>query len=539
MFDEFPDSASCADLDDAAVVAAIEYCTRTVAIAAAHRLAFIAELTSRRYDEEWDIAEDACGAWDSAAAEVSAASGISQGRASTDMEVGAALSTQLPQVGALLMAGGISEYLARIIVNRTSLVQDPELLTQLDTALTQAAVCWGGLSKKKLESAIDVLVDRYDPGALKHTRTSLRGRGIWFGHSDSGTTEISGRLPSADAALADRRLTTMATGVCKEDPRTFEQRRADALGAFGAGSFHLACLCGRTDCPNSADDGRASNVAINIYAEAAAVAAQPDPFEHGEGPLPEDDTESAGGPTTEGDSATVGDDEAEPVTAPCDRDDAAARRDSGSDIAAVAHADKPARAPAGVIPGFGIVPASLLAAMIARGAKVRFLQSPALDPEPQYRPLTALDEWVRGRDLTCRFPNCDRPAQFCDWDHTVPYPAGPTHASGGKMLCRKHHLLKTFWSGWSDVQYPDGTVVWTTPAGRAYTTKPGSSLFFPGVNTTSAAISTGIPTPEPVDKSAMMPRRKRSRARERAYRTRAERALNDAHVAERNQPPPF
>jgi hypothetical protein len=37
----------------------------------------------------------------------------------------------------------------------------------------------------------------------------------------------------------------------------------------------------------------------------------------------------------------------------------------------------------------------------------------------------------------------------------------------------------------------------------------------------------------------MMPRRRRTREQDRAYRIDAERALNDAHVAERNKPPPF
>ncbi|MDT5348225.1 MAG: hypothetical protein QOH91_1512 [Mycobacterium sp.] len=37
----------------------------------------------------------------------------------------------------------------------------------------------------------------------------------------------------------------------------------------------------------------------------------------------------------------------------------------------------------------------------------------------------------------------------------------------------------------------------------------------------------------------MMPIRRRTRQRDRDYRIDAERALNVAHVAERNQPPPF
>ena len=50
--------------------------------------------------------------------------------------------------------------------------------------------------------------------------------------------------------------------------------------------------------------------------------------------------------------------------------------------------------------------------------------------------------------------DCDRPAEASDIDHTIPYPAGPTHPSNLKALCRFHHLLKTF-HGWTDHQYPD------------------------------------------------------------------------------------
>ena len=49
-------------------------------------------------------------------------------------------------------------------------------------------------------------------------------------------------------------------------------------------------------------------------------------------------------------------------------------------------------------------------------------------------------------------------------------------------LCRKHHLLKTFWTGpdgWTDQQHPDGTITWTSPSGRTYTTYPGSRILFP------------------------------------------------------------
>jgi hypothetical protein len=124
--------------------------------------------------------------------------------------------------------------------------------------------------------------------------------------------------------------------------------------------------------------------------------------------------------------------------------------------------------------------------------------------------------------------------------HTLPYPLGPTHASNLKCLCRKHHLLKTFWTAWRDQQLPDGTVIWTSPSGHTYTTHPGSRLLFPSLCLPTGELPTA-PRAErpPGDRTIMMPTRRRTREQDRAKRIHAERALNDAHVAERNRPPPF
>jgi hypothetical protein len=80
---------------------------------------------------------------------------------------------------------------------------------------------------------------------------------------------------------------------------------------------------------------------------------------------------------------------------------------------------------AALIFGGGIVPTPLLAEFIARGAKLGPVVAPKPEPEPRYRPSTALDEFVRVRDMTCRAPGCDRPAMYADIDHTVPTPRVP------------------------------------------------------------------------------------------------------------------
>src|ERR1700694_1374167 len=59
----------------------------------------------------------------------------------------------------------------------------------------------------------------------------------------SGMSWIEGKLFSHDAAALDERLDEMARAVCAADPRTREQRRADALGALAQGGDRLTCGC--------------------------------------------------------------------------------------------------------------------------------------------------------------------------------------------------------------------------------------------------------------------------------------------------------
>jgi hypothetical protein len=103
---------------------------------------------------------------------------------------------------------------------------------------------------------------------------------------------------------------------------------------------------------------------------------------------------------------------------------------------------------------------------------------------------------------------------------------------------RKHHLVKTFW-GWRDTQLPDGTLILTSPSGHTYVTTPGSALLFP-----SLCLSTGgMPAPEADlppdycgDRTAMMPKRRRTRAQNRAHRIATERRQNrNARQARRTE----
>jgi hypothetical protein len=261
--------------------------------------------------------------------------------------------------------------------DRTLLVLDDEILAQLDTALAEQATSWGPLSKNKLIQSADRLVDEHDPAAVRRTQTSARSRDVTIGDPDdeAGTASIWGRLYNTDAALLDRRLTAMAKAVCKDDPRTQPQRRADALGALAAGADHLACTCGRPDCPR-----RRRWPGLPHHGPHRGRPARP-----GRRTRPRNERR-----TTRTRRSGTG-----RAAAPGSRSEAWGRNRAR---AATGRADP-------------------------RGAKVRHVQQPGNDPEPGYRSSTALAEFVRTRDLTCRFPGCDRPAELTDIDHTIAWPA--------------------------------------------------------------------------------------------------------------------
>jgi hypothetical protein len=88
--------------------------------------------------------------------------------------------------------------------------------------------------------------------------------------------------------------------------------------------------------------------------------------------------------------------------------------------------------------------------------------------------------------------------------------------------------VKTFW-GWHDQQLPDGTIILTSPSGHTYVTTPGSALLFPSLCRPTgelASLETGPSVDHCGDRTAMMPRRRRTRQQDRAHRVSAERRQN-------------
>ncbi len=508
MFDEsMPEPDQLAGLSDAELIDAARATTRAENAACARKLAVMAELFIRRTalpaDERelWWIDPEAA-----VTAELAAAHNITQGLALHQAHRGVVLRDRLPKIAALFFAGLISDLLVRAIVNRTYLITDPDLMAAVDADLAAEILGWGPLSVKKTRTAIDAIVERHDPGALRQSRQAETTRDVQFGNPGDapGFTTVYARMFACDAAAAERTLTQMIYSVCEADPRTLDERRNDAFAALQTGLTTPACQCGADECPAGTQPRPQRDTTIYVITDATE---KPDEM-----------------------VAT------EPESPPAQGTGVAPKRRPS--------APKPAQSRSGYVFGAGIMPAPLLEVLLD-GAKVREIIHPGqCKPEPRYIPSRALADFIRCRDLTCRFPGCDKPATDADIDHTVPHPVGPTHPSNLKCLCRFHHLLKTFWvgaTGWHDRQYPDGTVVWTAPTGHTYTTYPGSRLLFPALCKPTATLWTGDPPRVEIGEGHddPMPRRRNTRAYNRRRAITAERTLNDPLAAEHDKPPPF
>jgi hypothetical protein len=90
--------------------------------------------------------------------------------------------------------------------------------------------------------------------------------------------------------------------------------------------------------------------------------------------------------------------------------------------------------------------------------------------EDRYVPSRKLKHLLRARSQTRTAPACNAQAQYCDIDHTVPYPDGPTCECNTNPKCRRHHRTKQA-PGWNATQPAPDTSTWITPSGRTHSTR--------------------------------------------------------------------
>ncbi len=470
----------------AALVDGIAAFTRLENRAVGAQLEGIGELFAYRLSRCSETQDCAIDTMAAVAAEVGAALRISQGMAESRLRYARAMRERLPKVGELFKAGDLDYRGFQTIVFHTDLITDAAVLAAVDAELGVKVPLWPSLSRGRLGAAVARVVARADADAVRRRTQRQAGRqvSIWEGHD--GLSHLEGTLLTPDARALDQRLAALAATVCDHDPRTRDQRRADALGALAAGADRLGCGCGRQECA-AGKRPAAGPVVIHVIAEQATL-------------------------------------------------------------------DGAGSAPASLVGADGLITPELIAQLATSAKLVPLIHPGHAAPENGYVPSTALADFVRCRDLTCRWPGCDEPAVHCDIDHSIPYAqGGTTHAGNLNCKCRTHHLVKTF-LGWQEQQLADGTLIFTSPAGHTYITTPGSALLFPSL---CHAVG-GMPAPEadpPRDyraqRTAMMPKRTRTRAQNRAHRIATERRHNRearqaTHAAQTgpappdgDEPPPF
>ncbi len=444
------------------LIGEIEASQRQESALMARRCAAIASLLWWRIEESGEVDPDLgysmISGFARTTAEVSAAMNMSPMGATHLVGQAEALDTRLPKVAALLAAGGTDWRTVQVIIARTELVSD-SLIDRLDASLAERIARWQCWSRRRIINAVDAAVRVIDPDAAKERRVRADDEAhVSVTPLPDGMAEVRGKLNATAGALFDKCLSEMATSVCAKDSRTIAKRRADAVEALCEGRG-LRCDCGQPECPARGSETEPAAGTVQTVINVIATEA-----------------------TVTGES------------------------------------DQP-----GYLEGYGVIDAEQVREL-AEKATLLPVECPPVRAAGalRYQPSAALERLVRSRDVTCRFPGCDRKAWFCDLDHTSPFNhANP--AAGGLTVpwnlacyCREHHRLKTFHGGpdgWRDKQLPDGTIVWTSPTGRVYRTTPDGYELFPQMRPP--------PCQEP-------PPQRRNRSREKAARTtRARAALRD------------
>ncbi|WP_253900680.1 13E12 repeat family protein, partial [Mycobacterium asiaticum] len=238
--------------------------------AAASQLVAIGQLFRHRLAQSGEPEDWAVDTMEAVAAEVAAGLKVSQGRAHSQLQLARALRERLPLTGAVFCAGEMNVTAFATIVFRTDLISDPDVLAVVDERIAANVARWPSLTASRLGKKVDAIVVGVDVDAVRRRKERHTDREVVIGEDHDGVSSIEGRVRTTDAHALDASLSALAATVCPHDPRTREQRRADAVGALAARADRLACLCGRTDCTAGARRP-ASPVVIHVIAEQAAL----------------------------------------------------------------------------------------------------------------------------------------------------------------------------------------------------------------------------------------------------------------------------
>ena len=410
---------------------------------------------------------------------------------------------KLPRTMAALRAGDIDVPKALVIIDELAGLDGPHA-ARVEACLIGRAP---GQTTGELRRAARRAVIAADPDAARtRTEKAAKDARVECWQEQAGTAALAGRdLPATEALAADRHLSAYARQLKSAGADgTLDQLRAKVYLALLNGQPVESLLPGRThgEPAPAAVPGAAGPVPAGTSPGAGGATGCPESVASG-GVNPARLVVGGnvnlvlplaawlGWAQSPGEVAGFG-----PLDAADSRALAAALASSpattwcvtvtGTDGRAVAHGcakagpgQPPSASPGKTGPGEGPGPPRGVSAWLGR-IGLAWLETGTCShrrESPGYRPSRSLTHLVQVRHQTCTAPGCRRPAAACDFEHTVPYhQGGRTCECNGGPVCRRHHRAKQAY-GWRLEQPQPGTLLWTVPSGRTYTTRPAE---YPG-----------------------------------------------------------
>jgi hypothetical protein len=375
-----------------------------------------------------------------AVAELAAALGMSEpaGRAYVGQAV--ELRDRLPHCWDRVMRLELPAWKGRQIAEQT-IPLTADAAAWVDTHLAPFA---HKLSLGRVLKAVDAAVLRFDPAeAARRAEAAAEKRGVWVEDRIDGTTAITAVTNTPDAVAFDTALSSVAATLADlGDVDPLPVRRAKAVGVLADPQFALTLLTGDHATDPDARSGPS-------FAERLGS------------------TPVAGGPVVH-------------VHLHIDAVTGVVQADGGSPVARVAGVTTPGPRPVEAVERWlrGLRPD----AVVKVTPVVDLTAHLSVDA---YEVPSRIAAQLEHRDLTCRFPWCNRTGgrRSLDKDHIDPYrfedlddpgghstgrpPPGQTATSNLAQLCRFHHRLKTR-GGWDYRLTHDTVFTWTSPLGRRY-----------------------------------------------------------------------
>lgn len=448
-------------------------------------------------EEDPDVAFDELTGVDMTAAEIAPLLGLSPRSAQNKVARALGLVRDLPKLVALVRSGAIDLQRATAVDDVMREVLDPrdEVWNEVHDAIAEQAP---GRTMRRLRELTRRAVNNADPEAAsrRHEAATARRR-VALDPLPDAMAAVTAILPADQGQLVDTVLDALADG-CRAhlraagtpDPRTHEQRRADAFVAlfrsvaYGTplkvvatgDSTEPPLFGGRFERATSdagvvawwlppnlpRQQGRRPQITVTMPLSTLTGDDEQAADLAGYGPVP--------APLARAIAAEAGRYRVVPLPGPARRGAAGASAARGVGRSPVAPGGTAVRSS----PGRGGGPALGPPRPVFHGPGD---QAECTTGDPGYRPAQSLIDRVAAFHQVCRHPGCVRAARRCDVDHVVRYPEGRTCACNLMPLCRRHHRLKTH-GGWAarfttpEEGRPAGTVEWISPLGRRYYDEP-------------------------------------------------------------------